>query len=155
MIDKLIINNMPDEFYHKNIFDEVVDADFSVEEEATLLLSKKQNDFPIFGLTDAIGARNKRESWIQYQRALASGLSAEEVFWKVVWQIKNMLTASRTTEKESGLNPFVYKKAKAALGHFKPGELEVFSEQLVVGYHEARRGKAEIETFLERFLLSL
>jgi DNA polymerase III delta subunit len=144
-----------DNFYHKNIFDEVVDADFTAPDEEYAPLIKKQNNFPIFSLTDAVGARNKKEAWIQYERALASGMAPEEVFWKVVWQIKNMLLASRTTEKGSGLNPFVYKKAKASLKNFKEKELENLSEQLVVGYHQARRGEGDIETFLEKFLLSL
>lgn len=146
---------MDGEFYHKNLFDEVIDADFSAAEESYEPLTKKPNDFPIFGLTDAVGARNKKEAWIQYERALGSGMAAEEVFWKVVWQIKNMLLASRTTEKDSGLNPFVYKKAKTSLKNFKAEELENLSEQLVLGYHRARRGEGEIELFLEKFILSL
>ncbi len=147
---------MEPEFYHKNIFDVVVDADFAPEDEEMLIGPKARAEFNIFAFTDAIGAKKKKDAWVLYQKALASGMVAEEIFWKVVWQVKSLLLAKRTNSSmESGQNAFVYQKAKSFLKNFKEGELENISESLVVGYHEARRGKGEIDTLIEKILLRL
>lgn len=149
---------MTEEFYHKDIFGTVVDVNLgAVEgEEDKLPLDKKGREFNIFVLTDAVGARDKKRAWILYQQALAAGLSAEEVFFKIVWQVKSMLIASRTKSVgETDMKPFPYSKAKSFLKNFKPEELEKLSENLVIGYHLARRGEGEVETFVEKILLSL
>ncbi len=113
-------------------------------------------DFNIFALTDALGARDKKRAWILYQQALWAGLSAEEIFFRIFWQVKTMLIASRTKNVgETDLKPFPYSKAKSFLKNFRPGELEKLSEHLVVGYHQARRGQSEIETLIEKILLTL
>lgn len=147
---------MEEEFYHKNIFGEKIDHSFTdtVEEKAPVV--KKGKFFPDFAFTDAITDRNKKEAWVQYQREIASGLVPEQLFWSVVKQFKNLILAKRTTNAtEADLNPFVYKKLRAGLNNYEEGELEQLSESLVVGYHNARRGKGEIEMLVEKTLLSL
>ena len=115
-----------------------------------------KSPFNIFALTDAIGARKKRDAWVLYQKALASGMVAEEVFYKLVWHVRTMLIAKKTrSAEEADMKPFPYSKAKGFLKNFNEGELEKLSERLVVGYHVARRGDGEIETFVEKTLLSL
>jgi len=153
---------MTDEFYHKNIFGAVVDTNLTNEERSDLntdsqgLILGSRQEFNIFALTDALGARQRREAWILYQKALGAGLSAEEIFFKIVWQVKSMLIASRTRNVgETDMKVFPYNKAKGFLKNFKSGELEKLSESLAVGYHRARRGEVEIETLIEKLLLSL
>jgi DNA polymerase III delta subunit len=147
---------MNEETYHKNIFGEVVDFTVKEEEEEKLPLDKKGNEFNIFSLTDAIASRNKKDAWILYHKALSAGVVAEEIFWKVVWQMKTLLLALRTNSAdEAGMKPYPYTKAKSALKNFKPNELETISTNLVKGYHEIRRGKGEMETFIEKLLLKL
>ena len=148
---------MTEEFYHKDIFGTVVDVDLGMAEaDEKLPLDKKGREFNIFALTDALGAKRKKEAWIIYRKALSAGLSAEEIFFKIVWQIKTMLLASRTKNAtEADIKEFPYHKAKSFLKNFKSGELEKLSENLVVGYHQARRGKGDIETLVEKILLSL
>lgn len=148
---------MSDEFYHKDIFGAVVDIDLGEqEEEPEVSGPKKRQDFNVFSLTDAFGSRNKKEAWILYQKALSVGLSTEEVFFKIVWQVKSMLLVARTENiEETDMKAFPYNKAKSFLKNFKPGELERISESLVVGYILARQGKGEIETLIEKILLDL
>ena len=148
---------MTDEFYHKDIFGTVVDVNLGeVLEEDKPLLDKKGREFNIFILTDAFGARDKKRAWIVFQQALGAGLSAEEVFFKIIWQVKSMLIASRTRSvSETDMKPFPYSKAKSFLKNFKSGELEKLSENLVTGYYQARRGEGEIETLVEKMLLKL
>ena len=148
--------NMSEEFYHKDIFGNVVDIDFSVEEEEIEEIKSKHSDFNIFSLTDAVGARNKKEAWVLYQKALTSGLVADEIFWKIVWIVKSMLIALRTKDySETEMKEFPYKKAKGYAKNFSKEELENLSESLVVGYHNARRGIGEMETLVEKILLGL
>ena len=153
---------MTEEFYHKDIFGTVVDMNLTGEERSDLntrsqgLTLVSRREFNIFALTDALGARQRKEAWILYQKALSAGLSAEEIFFKIVWQVKSMLIASRTRNVgETEMKAFPYNKAKSFLKNFKSGELKKLSESLVVGYHRARRGEVEIETLVEKLLLGL
>ena len=144
---------MTEEFYHQNLFGEAVD--FGAEEEEAAVRSKTK-EFNIFALTDAIAKRDKREAWVVYEKALASGMVADEIFYRVFWGVKILLLTSKTkSAEEAGLNPFVYKKSKTALQHWSLEELETISEKLVSGHHLARRGQGEMETMIEKILLSL
>lgn len=148
---------MPDEFYHKDIFGTVVDFSPSVEDEdKKLSIARSGREFNVFALTDAFGARKKKEAWVLYQEALLSGISAEEVFYKVIWQLKSMLLALKTRSVvETDMKAFPYNKAKSFLKNFKPEELENLSQRLVVGYNLARRGEGNIETLIEKTILGL
>jgi hypothetical protein len=143
------------EAYATNLFGEVVVAP-KVDDEEDLIGPKARAEFNIFALTDAIGARKKRDAWVLYQKALASGMVPEEVFYKLVWAVKTMLVANNTASPiEADMKPFPYNKAKGNLRNFKAGELEKISQSLVLGYHSARRGIGEIETLVEKTLLKL
>ena len=145
-----------EDFYHKNIFGEVVDIDFAEETEASEEVKARRSDFNVFSLTDAVGARDKKNSWVLYQKALASGMVAEEIFWKIFWIVKAMLIASKTKSyEETDMKEFPYKKAKGFSKNFSDEELKNLSETLVIGYHNARRGIGEIETLIEKILLGL
>lgn len=146
---------MTEEFYGKNLFGEVVNIGLGEPEEVEII-EKAGREFNIFPLTDAVGMRDKRNAWKIYEQALASGMVADEIFWRVMWGVKALLlTAKTNSAEESGLNPFVYKKSKSFLKNWKVEELEKLSESLVVGYHNARRGIGEMETMIEKILLNL
>ncbi|MBX4195772.1 hypothetical protein KW796_02360 [Candidatus Parcubacteria bacterium] len=120
------------------------------------VFGKNENDFNIFALTDAIGAKDKRNAWMIYQRALASGMTADEIFWRVMWGVKSLLLAERcVSAEEAGLNPFVFRKSKSFIKNWKREELENLSESLTAGYHKARRGVFSLDSLLERLILSI
>jgi hypothetical protein len=146
---------MSDEYYGMNLFGEKVDFGLKDEEEADL--GEKEDDrFNIFLLTDAIGARDKRGAWVIYQKALASGMVADEIFWRVMWGVKALILAEKASGvEETGLNPFVYKKNRAFLKNWKREELEKLSARLTLGYHDARRGIGDIDSLLEKTILSI
>jgi DNA polymerase III delta subunit len=125
-------------------------------EEEEVSLARARGEFNIFALTDAIGARDKKSAWILYQKALASGMAPDEIFWRVAWIVKSMLLASKTeTASETDMKDFPYRKAKGYAQKFSQEELEKLSAELVIGYHDARRGIGEIETLLEKLILGL
>lgn len=142
------------EMYAADLFGNKVEA--KPDEEEDLIGPQARADFNIFALTDAIGARKKKDAWVLYQKALAAGMAPEEVFYKLVWQAKTMLVAKNTSSvAETDMKPYPYSKAKGFLKNFKDGEIERMSEALVLGYHAARSGKGEIETLVEKTLLKL
>lgn len=142
------------ESYATNLFGEAVSV--PKQEEESLIGPKARAEFNIFALTDAIGARKKRDAWVLYQKAIASGMVPEEIFWKLVWQVKTMLIALKTKSvAETDMKPFPYQKAKSFLMNFKPGEIEGLSRGLVEGYHKARRGEGDVETLVEKTFLRL
>lgn len=123
---------MTEEFYHKNIFGEAVDIDLQEKEGGeAMLLDKKGKEFNIFALADAFGSRDKKRAWVLYQQALLAGVPAERIFFTLVWKVRSMLLLKKNFERE------------------------LLSERLVIGYHQARRGEGEIETLVEKTILSL
>lgn len=114
---------------------------------------KKGESFNIFSITDAFGARDKKNTWILYQDALAAGVAPEEVLNIIIWQVKNILLAAGTrSAEETGLAPFVYTKAKGYSRNFKPEELTSMSRTLATLFHEGHLG-TEVGPNLELFLL--
>ena len=117
------------EMYSTNLFGEEVSAReiasaFTLSTGAPTasesLSPQARGAFNIFALTDAMGARSKRDAWVLYQKALASGMVPEEVFYKLMWQLKTMLTVKRTKSvSETDMKPFPYNKAKGFLKNFK------------------------------------
>jgi hypothetical protein len=149
---------MNEEFYHKDIFGDVVDVDLGgLEKEPARTTGVIQSGgFNIFSITDAFGRRNKKEAWILYQKALSSGISAEEVFFKLFWQVKSMLIILKTTNiAETDMKPYPYDKAKGFLKNFSKDELEKLSADLVGGYHRTRSGQGGLNTLIEKIFLGL
>lgn len=112
--------------------------------------------YNVFAVTDCLGRRDRKALWVELQKAKMAGLSPEEVFWKLVWQAKNLILAKNTkTAKEAGVSPFPYAKAKSLIKNFSAEDLGKLLERLVRVYHDARRGIGDLETGLELFALSL
>lgn len=112
--------------------------------------------FNIFRMTDALAAKDKRVLWLLLTEAKENGLSAEEVIGVLWWQLKSLRLASLTKNADdAGMKDFPYKKAKSALKHFRPFEIEELSLSLLSLYHDARRGKGEMDLSLERWVLTL
>ena len=83
-----------------------------IQEFSSVIKKEKERTKP-FGLTDALGRRDKKGAWAEYQKVLKEGLVPEEIHGILFWQIKTMLLASSSKSSvEADLNPFVFKKAK-------------------------------------------
>jgi len=108
-------------------------------------------DNKIFRVTDAFGARQKERTWLLCQEEFLNGTPAEDVFWKIVWQVKNLLAVKKGGGES--LHPFVYKKTKEAASLFEEEELRRCSNELVDLYHKSRLGKKDFMAGLERIVL--
>jgi DNA polymerase III delta subunit len=127
-----------------------------------LNLNQKTKQVNIFHISDAVAERDRGRAWLLFQKAIITGLDPEEIFWKIVWQIKNLLLIKKLmplTEKKitemTRLHPFVVKKTAAASRLFTNEELTRYSSELIGLYHGARRGKADFDVGIEKFLINL
>ncbi len=147
------------------LLEEKVSADIIEEAEkvdAKLLYfpAVEEQKFNVFALTDALGRRDKKKLWVEYQKALRSEGDGEDTLSYIssmlFWQIKSMLLAtSSATAVEAGMKPFPFQKAKQSLKHYSLEEVKMLSSKLVALLHDSRRGIHDLETALERFVLSI
>lgn len=116
----------------------------------------KKEKFNVFSLADAFGKRDKKNLWVLYQQALASGAAPEEIHGILFWQLKNMFLAlCCKSAEEANLKPFPWGKARAFVKNWNESELKNLSGRFVAVYHDSRRGQHDFATALERFILQL
>lgn len=121
-----------------------------------LKTSADKNIFNIFAVADALGARDRQALWLTYHRALLAGASASEVFWKLTWQVKNMLLVNQTEDiTKTGLKPFVANKTLRASRNYSLAELKNLQEQLTRLYHQTFPESDEFNFGLEKILLTI
>ena len=73
-----------------------------------------------------------------------------------MWQINVIRrTISTSSVKESGLKPFVYTKAKAAIKNYEKNELEDIATQLLECLLLSRSGKISFEDRFEEIISSI
>lgn len=135
---------------------EVAEKAQSFETPASAKAAARQGEFNIFSLTDAFGRRDKKNLWVLFQKAVASGAVPEEIHGILFWQLKSMLVVSMAkTPGEAGVAPFVFTKAKSFLKNYTEEELKTLSSKFVTLYHDAHRGIHDFEVALERLILQL
>jgi len=96
-------------------------------------VEKKKEEYKPFGLTDALGKRDKKALWTQFHEALMNNQPAEQVFSVLFWQIKSMIVASKTkSAKEADMKPFVYNKSKSFAKNYSEDELLKLSSSFLL-----------------------
>ncbi|MBI2099744.1 MAG: hypothetical protein HYT48_00180 [Candidatus Vogelbacteria bacterium] len=116
-----------------------------------------KNQFNIFSLTNALGERDRKKMWLLYQEALNEGWPAEEIFWKLQWQVKTLLLVKASPAAPiPNLKPFVLQKNRAHAKNFSLPELRQLSASLLALWHESKREtNRDFATGLERLVLSI
>jgi DNA polymerase III delta subunit len=119
--------------------------------------AEEKKDKFIFTLGDALGERNRQRLWVLYQEALQiRGIEPEEIFWRFVSQVKNMLVVKQASNPSNlKMHPFVLQKTNRAAKNFSLEELKTLSGQLVKMYDDARNGRREFGVMLERMVLEI
>ena len=85
-----------------------------------------------------------------------SGVSAEEILWKLIWQVNNLLLVKNTKDTSKlRMKPFVLTKTKVAAKTFSNEELKNLSASFLDLYHTTFLGTDEFEFGLEKILLSI
>ncbi|MEW5907872.1 MAG: DNA polymerase III subunit delta [Patescibacteria group bacterium] len=122
----------------------------------------EKNNYNPFAVGDAVALKQKIKAWILFQEAILSGIDPEEIFWKILWQIKNLSLVKRLSsmkmkniEKETGFHPYVVKKTLTNINSFSQEELNELSWQLIDVYHRSRNGQSDLSSGLENFILHI
>lgn len=123
-------------------------------QEFNLVKKEEKNKFNIFSLSDALGNRNRKKLWVIYQNCKNNNISDEEVHGILFWSLKSLILSKNSNgAKESGLNPFVFKKNLKFSENYSNEELENLMSKLISLYHDARRGIKPLDIALEQFVL--
>lgn len=126
------------------------------EKKEVMAREEKEKFRRVFVLTDALGRRDRKGLWVGYQKMLLKGVSAEEIFWKFWWMVKNLALATESgNAKEAGLNPFVFNKTKKFAEAFSPKEIQEKARGLVSVWHDAHQGRNDFPLALEQFILGV
>lgn len=132
-------------------------------------------EISIFSILDAFSERDNKKAWFLFQRFLLNGFEAEEVFWKIIWQLKNLLMVKLSLEEyrkdkkanitasaaefalrqKLKIHPFVIKKCVKAEKLFSLAEIESLNEELSAIYKNSRYGNLGLSSALEKFLLGI
>lgn len=125
-------------------------------EEHVLEDAKPAEKSSFFPMADALAARDKKSLWVLLRKALAEDAAPEELHGILFWQAKSLALASKCPDAAaSGLNPFVFGKAKRALVNWKEGEVDELLSKLVRMYHQAHKGQVSFEIELEKLALDI
>ena len=98
------------------------------------LLKKTQRASNIFAIADALKRGDRKQLWIDYQRALAEGTAGEAIHGVLFWGAKDMLLKARDEKIRLQAKSFVADLAQLP--------------------HAARRRGEDVNYALERFVLS-
>ncbi len=142
-IKKLDIKKIKKYISDKNIF----------EFNAFIKDERKEMNNKIYRITDLVAGRKKNDAWLTYQREVFNGLDVEEVFWRIVWQMKSILIVKKGGGKE--MKPYPYGKSQRAAILYEEKELQNKLSELIDIYHKDRRGAGDLEINLEKFLLRI
>lgn len=102
---------------------------FEIEKEI-----KQGQEDNVFEIANMFGRKDKKGVWIWYRKLIDKGIAPEEIHGIIFWKIKTMIL--------SGGNNL-----------WKEKELYFILDKMIEIYHEARRGKYELEIGLEELLI--
>jgi len=142
-----------------NLFKEY-EGVFIAEGEVETSKEKKEPfySFSPFALQDALGAKDIKNTWLEYQKLRFAGIEVEEIIHKIVSKVRDMTAISLGATKEN-LNiksDFPYNKSKKDLKNWKLEELKNLYSDLVSIYHRSRlESGANLDIALEKILLKL
>jgi DNA polymerase III gamma/tau subunit len=138
----------------KNLFGE----DEKVQTEEKEIKSKKATfGYSPFALQDAIGEKNVKKIWLEYEKLRLSGIEAEELIHKIISKVRDMLAISQGASKQDlGIEKdYPYDKSKRDARNWRISELENLYSRLVKNYHEIRMIGGDLDLDLEKTLLNI
>jgi DNA polymerase III gamma/tau subunit len=128
------------------------------EEEVETPKEKKELEYTYspFALQDAIGERNVKNIWIQYNKLIFQGIEPEELIHKIVGKVRDMVAiGAGASALDLGVKDYPFNKSKRDLKNWKTDDLKNFYTKLITLYHESRMGGDELGLALEKAILKL
>lgn len=131
---------------------------FKESEEPSSLSSKKERIYRYnpFALQDALGERDVKRIWIEYNRLRFDGVEAEDLIHKIISKVRDMAAIKAGASKEDlKMKDYPYSKSKRDARNWSKEELESFYTKLVSIYHLSHMGGEELDMAVEKTLLTL
>lgn len=111
-----------------------------------------------FAIADAIGAKDKKNIWVEFEKARRSGRATEELHGTIFWAFKSLYICGTMQKEEalaSGVKEYTFRTYKNYSKNYLVNDLKKILTQLKEMYHDAHRGEGDLGLALERMLLSL
>ena len=109
-----------------------------------------------FAVASALGNRDKKLAWVEFEKLRRGGIAMEEVHGTIFWAVKSMFLAKKLSKDEalsSGMKEFTYRNYGNYAKKYSFEELKEKLDLLKELYHSAHRGEVDFESGLEQFLL--
>jgi DNA polymerase III gamma/tau subunit len=135
---------------YKDVFKEEAPSPKTVKKEGGYAYSP-------FALQDAIGERNVKNAWIEYNRLVLDGIEPEDIIHKIVGKVRDLTAISLgATKADLSMKDYPYSKSKKDLKNWGTEDLKNLYTKLVSIYHSSRMHDGEpLEMALEKVLLCI
>lgn len=134
---------------YEGVFDKEESAEISNPND-------KKYRYSPFALQDAIGSRNVKNIWIEYQKLILDGITPDEIVYNIISKVRDMVFISKgASVSDLGIKDYPYNKSRKDLKNWDINELEVFYEKTLDSLFGARQGGVDLGVSLEKILLSL
>ncbi len=121
------------------------------------VLKKFEKRVDSFAIVNALARRDKKASWVEFEKVRKAGSAMEEVHGTVFWGFKTMLIASVMDKQaaiRSGVKEPSYRTYSVLAKNYSILELKDKMSSLKDIYHKGHRGEGALEELLEEFILS-
>ena len=109
-----------------------------------------------FALQDALGEKNIKKIWLEYQKLILADVEPEDLIHKIISKVKDLVFIQKgATALDLGIKDYPFNKSKRDLKNWKPEDLQSFYTKLVLAYHQSRMGGESLGLALEKILLNV
>jgi len=142
----------------ENLFKEYEGVFDSETEEYSGVKVKKPRVFGYspFALQDAVGEKNVKKAWIEYEKLRLAGIGADEIIYNIVSKIRDMTAITMGADVGTlGIKDYPFNKSKKDAKNWTEARLKNFYTKLIELYHRSRMGGDELDLAIEKTLLSI
>ncbi len=121
------------------------------------LAKKFESRIDSFGVVNALARKDKKASWVEFEKVRKAGSAMEEVHGTVFWGFKTMLITSilpKPAALRCGVKESSYRTYSTLAKNFTLHELKDKVTTLKEIYHKGHRGEGGLEELLEEFILN-
>lgn len=122
-----------------------------------LLAKKFEARIDSFGVVNALARKDKKASWVEFEKVRKAGSAMEEVHGTLFWGFKTMLIVSMMPKPAAlscGVKEPSYRTYSIFAKNYSVQELKDKVAVLKDIYHKGHRGEGGLEEHLEEFILN-
>lgn len=109
-----------------------------------------------FDFASLCAQKDKKRAWELYVSRIRHEAAPEETCGTLIWQYKMISLAHLSKSADDvGASPYAFSNAKRLAAKVSKDEAMNVMKNLISMYHDAHRGKMDLEAGIEKFVLSL